>query len=148
MTVTSTTRDAMTSFGLLILRLGIGALMATHGWGKVEMVLDGDLSQWQDPLGIGAWPSLVGAAFAEFVCSILVMAGLVTRFAAVVVVFSMGVAVLVVHRNDPLMMGSTPGSKEPALLYVIPFLALVFTGAGRYSLDALLFRRKVVAVKS
>ena len=31
-------------------------------------------------------------------------------------------------------------SKEPALLFLVPFLALVFTGAGRFSLDGLIWR--------
>jgi uncharacterized membrane protein YphA (DoxX/SURF4 family) len=32
-------------------------------------------------------------------------------------------------------------SKEPALLFLIPFLALVFTGAGRFSIDGLIWRQ-------
>jgi uncharacterized membrane protein YphA (DoxX/SURF4 family) len=34
------------------------------------------------------------------------------------------------------------GSKEPALLYLIPFLALIFTGPGRISIDELIFARR------
>jgi uncharacterized membrane protein YphA (DoxX/SURF4 family) len=37
---------------------------------------------------------------------------------------------------------SYPASKEPALLYLIPFLALTFTGAGRFSIDGLLASRR------
>jgi uncharacterized membrane protein YphA (DoxX/SURF4 family) len=33
-------------------------------------------------------------------------------------------------------------SKEPALLYLVPFLALVFTGAGRFSIDAMIRRSR------
>ncbi|MCA1734513.1 MAG: hypothetical protein LC732_13070 [Acidobacteria bacterium] len=33
------------------------------------------------------------------------------------------------------------GSKQPALTFLIVFLALVFTGAGRFSLDALIASR-------
>jgi uncharacterized membrane protein YphA (DoxX/SURF4 family) len=32
-------------------------------------------------------------------------------------------------------------SKEPAFLYMIPFLTLIFTGPGRFSLDALIWSR-------
>jgi len=67
--------------------------------------------------------------------------GLGTRFAAIPVVIAMGVAALVVHANDPLLMGQG-ASKEPALLYAIPFLALVFTGGGRFSVDAWLKSRR------
>lgn len=146
-------QDALTSVGLLILRLGVGGYMATHGWGKVDMVLNRRWDQFPDPIGLGQAPGLIMAAGAEFVCAILVAIGLLTRFAAAPVVFTMAVAAFVIHRADPWMAGEAArlfqagqaqswASKEPALLFLIPFLTLVFTGAGRYSLDALIFGRK------
>lgn len=145
--------DAATSIGLLVLRLGVGGYLATHGWGKVQMVFAGDFDQFGDPIGLGSGLSLVLVAIAEFVCSLLVVAGLATRFAAVPVVISMAVAAFVAHGADPWTMergyvlyqagtAETWFSKEPALLYLVPFLALAFTGAGRYSLDALLRGRR------
>jgi putative oxidoreductase len=124
-----------TSIGLLILRIGFGVYLATHGWGKVQMLLDGQSAQFGDPIGIGAMPSLVLATLAEFACSLLVVVGLATRLAAIPVVITMGVAAFVVHSSDPWTMQPTGPSKEPALLYLTAFLALAFTGAGRYSLD-------------
>jgi putative oxidoreductase len=149
MTVTTTARDALTSFGLLILRLGAGVLMATHGWGKVKMVFDGQFDQFGDPLGIGKTMSLIGAATGEFACSMLVVIGLLTRLGAAGAAFTMGVAAFIVHQNDPWTASAASGgaNKEPALLFMTCFLTLVFTGAGKYSLDAMLFRRKV-AVKA
>ncbi|HET6572215.1 MAG TPA: DoxX family protein, partial [Fimbriiglobus sp.] len=88
--------------------------------------------------------SLVGVTVAEFGCALLVVLGLATRLAAAVVVFSMAVAAFVVHANDPWTMGAG-ASKEPALLYLVPFLALVFTGAGRLSLDGLIRSRRRAA---
>lgn len=130
-------QDLTTSIGLLILRLGVGAYMTSHGWGKLQMVLAGDFDNFGDPIRLGSGLSLVLAMTAEFACALLVMLGLATRLAAVPVVFAMGVAAFVVHANDPWSMG--PGrSKEPALLFLIPFLALIFTGAGRFSIDALI----------
>ena len=35
---------------------------------------------------------------------------------------------------------SAPIAKEPALLYLIPLIAIIFSGAGAYSLDAGLYR--------
>ncbi len=132
--------DLTTSIGLLILRLGIGGFMASHGFGKLRMLLDWNFEMWQDPIGVGDAASLVLAVFGEFVCSVLVMAGLATRLAAVPVAITMAVAAFVVHGGDPWTMGSG-ASKEPALLYLIPFLALIFTGPGRFSADALIGRR-------
>jgi putative oxidoreductase len=141
-----------TSIGLLVLRLGIGGFMASHGFGKLQMLLSGDYSQWQDPIGVGIAASLAMAVFGEFVCSLLVMAGFATRLAAIPPAFAMGVAAFVIHADDPLSMqtaamrffsGESENwfSKEPALLFLIPFLALVFTGPGKLSLDALIVSR-------
>jgi putative oxidoreductase len=151
---TETQRPALArSIGLLILRLGIGGYMLTHGWGKLEMLLAGEFAQFGDPIGLGNRLSLVLVVMAEFVCPLLVMLGLLTRIAAVPTVFSMGVAAFVVHGGDPWSMAKaaeaffagTSGnwfSKEPALLFLIPFLALVFTGPGCLSLDRLIRRRR------
>lgn len=143
--------DTPTSTGLLILRLGIGGFLATHGWSKVQMVLAGGFDQFGDPIGLGAPASLVLVTFAEFVCAILVAIGLGTRFAAVPPVIAMAVAAFVAHAGDPWTMEGgyvlfTSGaseswaSKEPALLFLVPFLALIFTGAGRFSLDHVIGR--------
>jgi putative oxidoreductase len=136
------------AIGLLILRAGIGGYMVTHGWGKLQMVLDGNYAMFGDPIGIGPHASLLLTAFAEFVCAALVVAGLGTRFAAIPVVVAMGVAAFVAHGADPWSMETAAirfmtgeseswGSKQPALMFLIPFLALAFTGPGRFSLDAL-----------
>jgi len=129
------------SLGLLILWLGMGGFMMTHGWGKVQKLLNGEFEGFPDPMGIGSTPSLVGAVGAEFVCALAVALGFLTRFTAIPVVFTMCVAAFVVHADDPLLMGAGK-SKEPALLYAIPFLALVFTGGGRFSVDAWLKSRR------
>jgi putative oxidoreductase len=145
-------KDTATSIGLLILRLGVGTFMATHGWGKLQMLLDGEFDKMGDPIGLGNKLSLIMVVMAEFVGALLVMLGLGTRFAAALPVFAMAVAAFVVHKSDPWTMGEAASlfmqgkakswaSKEPALLFLIPFLALIFTGAGRFSLDALIRRR-------
>jgi len=68
-------------------------------------------------------------------------------------VFAMGVAAFVVHGGDPWTMGEGAklflagkgkswASREPALLYLVPFLALVFTGSGRFSIDRMIRPRR------
>ena len=61
------------SLGLLILRLGTAGYLATHGWGKLQMLLAGQHEMFGDPIGIGSKLSLLLVVFAEFVCALLVL---------------------------------------------------------------------------
>jgi putative oxidoreductase len=139
--------ELASSAGLLILRVGIAGYMVTHGWGKFQMALAGNF-EWADPIGLGPTLSLLLVTFAEFFCAILIILGLATRLAAVPLVFAMGVAAFVAHANDPWTMGAAAqlymageaeswASKQPALMFGIAFLALIFTGPGKFSLDAI-----------
>lgn len=120
------------NFGLLIFRVGVSAMMITHGWGKFERVVNGDF-RFGDPLGIGVEASLILAAFAEFICSCLVILGLTTRFATIPLMVTMLVAWQIAHANDPF------GTQEKAVFYLLSFLTLFITGPGKYSLDQKLF---------
>jgi len=117
------------SVGLLLLRLMTGLGMAVgHGWGKLSQFSE-NLGGFADPLGIGSPASFIGAVFSEFVCALLIAAGLCTRLAAVPLIFTMGVAAFVVHADDPF------STQEKALLYFFAYLALLFTGPGKFSMD-------------
>jgi len=146
-------QELMRSIGLLILRLGIGGYMLTHGWGKLQMMLAGDFAMFGDPIGLGSGLSLVLVVIGEFLCPLLVMIGLGTRFAVVPTIITMGVAAFVAHGSDPWTMeraamlfmakqSESWASKQPALMFLITFLALMFTGAGRFSVDELIRQRK------
>ena len=145
-------RDTANSVGLLILRFGIGGYMLAHGWQKLGMLRAGASEQFGDPIGLGPELSLMLVIAAEFGCALLVILGLATRLAALPIVFAMGVAAFVAHGADPWTAGGgyerfaagetpMPLSKQPALTFLIVFLALAFTGPGRFSLDALIARR-------
>lgn len=134
--MTDQQRYALTSIGLLVLRASFGLMMLfSHGLGKLTGFAENS-DKFPDPLGVGNSLSMGLAIFAEFGCSILIILGLATRFAAIPLIVTMAVAVLVIHADDPW------NKKEFALLYLAPFLTLVFTGAGRYSLDAAIFCRR------
>lgn len=125
-------RDLLRDVGLLVLRIGIGTLMIVgHGYPKWANFAE-VAAKFHDPLGVGAEMSLWLVIFAELFCSVLVILGLATRFAAIPVVFAMCVAAFVVNAGEPL------SSKELAIVYAVPFLTLVFTGPGRISLDAVI----------
>ena len=126
--------DPLSSLGLLILRVLVGGFMLfAHGWPKLAG-FSAKSGGFPDPLGIGSAPSLTLAVFAEVVCALALMLGIFTRAAAVPLLITMLVAAFLVHGSDPFQ------KKEFALLYAIPFLALILTGAGKHSLDAKLKR--------
>lgn len=117
--------------GLLLLRLCAGGVMAfSHGWPKFNRAIEGDMG-FADPIGVGETPSLILTIFAELVCGVLVAAGLFTRLSLIPLVITMAVAVFIIHADDPF------GDKEHALLFLVPYVALMFTGPGKWSLDGL-----------
>lgn len=118
-------------FWLLIARVAIGAFMLTHGIPKLEKLMAGDI-KFADPFGIGATPSLILAVFAEFGCSVLLILGLATRFAAIPLMITMLTALLHVHAADPF------GKKELPLMYLLFFFGFLILGAGKYSVDHLI----------
>lgn len=122
------------SLGLLMLRLGTGGLLLYgHGWGKL-MNYSKRAETFADPIGLGPVFSFALVVFTEVLCSIALMLGLATRWAAIPIVIFMLVAVFVQHAADPF------AKKELALLYLVPAVTLILLGPGRYSLDALLGR--------
>lgn len=151
-------RNALNSLGLLILRVGAGGFMLTHGWGKLQMVIARDFDKFADPIGLGKPASLLMVTFAEFLCAALVVLGLATRLASLPIVFAMGVAAFIVHEADPWTMSEAaklffegksdfPKNKQPALMFMAMFGTLVFTGGGRFSLDSIVWRSKSSAPK-
>jgi putative oxidoreductase len=124
-------------YGLLFLRLTVGYFMVYgHGFGKVTRLLGSEEIKFADPYGLGPAISLGLAAFAEFLCSLLIMAGLFTRLALIPLIFTMFTVVFVVN------LGKEFGDLEKALLFGSVFIALFFTGPGKFSLDALLWKNK------
>lgn len=113
--------------GLAVLRIGASAGMLTHGYGKLQMLIDG--AEFGNPIGIGSTPSLFLAVIGEFVCPILIIFGFKTRWAAIPTVLTMAVAFFIVHAADAFQ------KKEKALLYLIMFVAIILLGPGKYSVD-------------
>ena len=129
------TGEGTASLGLLILRVAAGLLMMTHGWSKIQN-FEGMVQSGFDPVGMGATLSVVMLIGAEFIAALFIVLGLLTRLSAVPLIVAMSVAAFVAHASDPLQV------KELSLIYLTIFATLLITGAGKYSLDSLLFRKK------
>lgn len=124
------------SVALLILRVFVAAFMLTHGFPKLGRLFSGDEIRFMNFMGLGPAVSLTLAVFAEFLCSILIMLGSATRLAAIPLMVTMATAAFVAHADDPF------GTKEKPLLFLLIFVVLLITGAGKYSVDALLGKKK------
>ena len=125
----------LTSIGLLVLRLWLGlTLMLNHGLGKLKG-FDSMASGFPDPLKVGHTVSLVLVVFAEVIAALLIAAGLLTRFAALVLMINLGVAFWFIHGRS--LSGGHSG--ELAFIYLGAFVALFVAGPGRASLDKKFF---------
>ncbi|MCU0357300.1 MAG: DoxX family protein [Cyclobacteriaceae bacterium] len=117
--------------GLLLARVGFGlTILFGHGLGKVSRLFGPEEIKFADPYGLGPAFSLGLATFAEVICSVLIIAGLFTRAALIPLVFTMFTIVFVVNFDKGF------GDIEKAALFGMAFLALFFTGPGKYSIDA------------
>lgn len=127
----------MASAGLLVLRIVAGAFMLlNHGSGKLTRLLGDGPVKFSDPIGIGPEASLALAAFAEVFCSVLVIIGFATRISAIPLIITMMVAAFIAHAGDPL------GDKELPLLFAAIFISIAMTGAGKYSVDNLIYKNQ------
>jgi len=124
-----------TSIGIFLLRVAAGGMMLLgHGWSKLSSF--GDLQDsFPDPLGIGSTLSLASAVGAEVGCSLLLILGILTRWAALPLAFTMGVALFLVHADDPWK------TKELAAVYLAIFVVLALTGGGAYELETPIRRK-------
>lgn len=119
------------SFALLILRLTIGGLVIPHGYQKlIQFASRSD--QFADPFHIGSSTSMALVIFAELVCGVLVLLGLMTRLACIAPIISMSVAVVYAHD------GKIFGEGEHAALFLGGLLTLLFAGPGKVSMDRLI----------
>jgi putative oxidoreductase len=123
-----------TSFNLaaLLLRLTFGLLICIdHGFQKL-IHFDTQEAVFFDPFHIGHRWSLVLVIFAEVFCALLLVLGLFTRIAALVLVINMAVAVLLFQKGQSLIQ------HEPPLVYLTAFFAILLVGPGKISVDGMM----------
>ena len=122
--------DRLQPLALLVLRVVLGVIMVAHGYSKVF----GGLHHHVDVvrgLGLPGWLAYLSAA-SEFFGGILVIAGLLTRCAALAIVIDLGVAIWKMHWKNGLL--ADHGYQFPLALAAIAF-ALIFFGPGPMALE-------------
>ena len=119
-------------FGKLLLRLAVGGLMLFHGIHKLFAGIDGISGM----LVAKGFPGFIayGVLIGEVVAPILIIFGILTRPAALVIALTMVVAWLRVGMGKTGMLDKTGAWAIESLVYFfIAALAVAFLGAGRYA---------------
>ena len=119
-------------FGKLLLRLILGLLILMHGIDKIRggpgEVL-GIVVQAGLPVGFG-YLVYIG----EVVAPLLLIIGLWTRPAAMIIAIDLLVAILLVHTREIFQLNETGGwALELQGMYLVVALSIALLGAGRYS---------------
>ncbi|MGF7030831.1 putative oxidoreductase [Paenibacillus mucilaginosus] len=130
----------MMALGLLLVRLVVGLLFVGHGAQKLFGWFGG-----YGPKGTGGWMESIGmkpgvlmavlAGLMELIGGALFAAGLLTPLAAVLITLTMLGAIVKVHAQNGLWV--TANGYEYPLVLIAVVIGVALTGAGAYSLDAL-----------
>jgi putative oxidoreductase len=125
--------------GLVLVRIALSVVFVMHGWQKLFVFGHAGVTGALASLGIPfAAVNAVLITAVELGGGIALLAGAATRVAAAFVAFAMAVAIVTAHLAHGFF---APAGFEYPLTLLLVSLALVMTGAGRYSLDAKIFGR-------
>ena len=116
---------------LLVVRIFFGIMFLTHGYDKL-MAHATMADLFADPIGLGSVISFWMVVFAELVCSLALIFGILQRIALIPMMVTMIVAFFMVHGGAPF------AAKELSFIYLMAFVLLFITGPGKYSFDAVI----------
>jgi putative oxidoreductase len=118
--------------GKLILRVTLGVLILLHGIAKLTGGVDGIVGMVEKTGMPGALGYLVYVG--EVVAPLLLILGLWTRLAALVVAINMVVAVALVHMGELFTLGKQGGwALELQGMFLFAAIGVALLGAGRFS---------------
>jgi len=134
------------SLSALPLRLIAGLIFTAHGGQKLFAWFGGyglaGTGQWMESIGLApGYLMALMAGSAEFFGGLLLIVGFFTRPTSFVLAITMVVALFTVHIDNGLFMSNN--GYEFALALIAISISLMFSGAGRLSLDNLIAQRLV-----
>ncbi|WP_397453344.1 DoxX family protein [Pseudomonas sp. NA-150] len=116
--------------GLLVLRIsGSVFLLQVHGLPKL-LNYAAELQRIEDPFHLGANLTLMLAIFAEVLCPLAIIAGVLARLACLPILTVLIIALAVVHPEWTLEQG------QFGWLLLIIFTTVLIGGPGRFSLNS------------
>ena len=129
----NTSNEGM-GLAIFLIRVSFGIIYILHGFPKIA----GGPEQWAQIggamgiVGLGFAPAFWGfmASISEFGGGILLVLGLFTRPAAVLMAFTMLIAMIMhISAGDPLSTVLHP------LKGLVVFVSILYSGAGKYAID-------------
>jgi len=135
-TRTLLTKDYNNDLALLMLRITFGGLLLIdHGIGKISKLMNPPV-QFMDFMGLGPDASLLLVIVAEAICATLIIIGLGTRLACIPLFINFLVVIFNANAGKPLAQIELP------LIFLLSFIIIFITGAGKYSFDRMLVKQK------
>lgn len=119
------------NFGMLVLRVVLGILLASHGYSKL-ISFSTLRYKFMNFVHMGPTVSLSLVIFAELFCSVFLILGLFTRFAVIPIIIAMGVVVFVATHGEIL------GRGETGAIYLAASVTILFCGPGKISVDGMI----------
>ena len=128
---------------LLLIRVYWGWQFAQSGWGRLHNIdrATGFFASLNIP---APHFTVIAVSLLEFIGGILLFAGFATRFVGLLLACDMIVAYITADPSALAAIISNPGNfygADPYTFLFASLMALIF-GAGRFSLDYMIFRRK------
>lgn len=131
--------DAKKEFGVIFIRLIIG-IRLIHGT-QDNVFSSEQMLEFRDFLQSQGFPfPLVSAhvsAYAQFICGFFMIIGFCTRLSSMIMIINFIIALLFVH------IATTFDQSYLALLMLFASLFLLWNGAGKWSVDSILQRRRL-----
>ncbi len=132
-------RPAAASWSPLTLRIPVGVIFVAHGAQKLFGLFGGygleGTGQWMESIGLApGYLMALLAGGAEFIGGLALLLGLFVRPASALLAVTMLVAIFSVHFSKGLFMSNN--GYEYALALLAVSVSLLFSGAGRLSLDS------------
>jgi putative oxidoreductase len=136
---------AWADVGPLVLRVVLGVVFAWHGYDKVFVKGTPAIAGFLGSLGIPLPDVMVYfLAYGELIGGILLILGLLTFWVSIVDIIIAAVAFLTVHMANGFSVSG--GGYEFIILIFAASVSLLASGAGRYSIDAMISKKTVPSV--
>ena len=118
----------------LLLRISMGALLLSHGIGKIMHGIDG-VKALTVKAGLPEFIAY-GVYTGEVIAPLLIIAGFYSRIAALLAAFTMGSAIYMAHSHELFVLNkfAAPVIELP-LLYLFLSIIIFLQGPGRYSFN-------------